>query len=81
MDKAFDAVLQSEVDAAVVAKTHIVFWGRDSATNVCAVVKKSILLQLIVVSALLILGIGKEIMIKNVNNILDNRAQWNALYS
>ncbi len=54
MDKAFDAVLQSEVVAAVIAKTSYCFWVSNFVTNVCAVVKKFILPQLIVVNAFLI---------------------------
>ena len=53
-------------------KHHIVFWGSDFVTNVCVVVKKFILPQLTVVNALLILDIEKEIMIRNVNDILDS---------
>lgn len=77
MDKAFDAVLHSEVDAAVIAKSSYCFWESDFVTNVCVAVKKFILLQLIAVSVLLILGIEKEIMIQHVNNILDSWTQWN----
>ena len=60
-------------------KHHIVFWGSDFVTNACVVVKKFILPQLIVVNALLILDIEKEIMIRNVNDILDSWIQWNIL--
>lgn len=79
MDKAFDAVLQSEVDAAVIAKTSYCFLGSDFVTNACVVVKKFILPLLIVANALIILDIEKEIMIRNVNDILDSWTQWNIL--
>ena len=69
MNKAFDAVLQTEVDVAVIAKTSYSGYNGRFRLNVFVAVKKYTLQLLTVTSVLLTSDTEGETMTQSVNDI------------